>query len=263
MIRLFMGRLAQAEQGIHRALAHFAEASAEQRLAARAAGQDAGAAGLAQLSWVCWLRGDADAALAHGEAALARAAETGHPHTETYVRYYASTLCALRGDHGAALEHATRCLVLSEQHGFKQWIALSRAVRTSCASMLDTGSGALEAARDDLEEYRAAGYRLGVTVLYVLRCQALLRHRRHDGALEMLVLGLATAERNGERILEAELCRLRAQAILATGAEDAFEQARRWLERALAVARRQGAPALEARAAEELAALQWSAGQSP
>ena len=94
------------------------------RLAARAAGQDAGAAALSLISWALWLRGHADRAQAQIEAALERADAVEHPHTQAYVCYYASVLHALQGEFATALRHAERCVALSEEHGFGQWRSL-------------------------------------------------------------------------------------------------------------------------------------------
>jgi predicted ATPase/class 3 adenylate cyclase len=255
MIRLFMGRLVEAKEGIEHALALFNDADETQRLAARAAGQDSGAAALAQLSWVLWLMGSVDAAVVRIEAALERAQAIGHPHTEAYTSYYASILYALRGEYERAQRHATRCLKLSEEHGFQQWLGLSHAIRGTSMSMLAPSSSTLEEVHEALEKYRDAGYQLGITVLHVLRCQALLVNRRPEAALEAAEHGLSTVERNNERILEAELCRLKARALLHCAAPHARANARLWLERAVATARSQGARSLELRAANDLAGL--------
>src|SRR6266550_4637354 len=50
-------------------------------LTERAAGQDAGAAGLALMSWALWILGDVDMAAARMAAALQRADVVAHPHT--------------------------------------------------------------------------------------------------------------------------------------------------------------------------------------
>ena len=255
MIHLFMGRLVEAKEGFEHALALFNRADEPQRLAARAAGQDSGAAALAQLSWVLWLMGSSDAAVVSIEAALERAHAIGHPHTEAYTAYYASILYALREEHETARCHATRCLTLSEKHGFRQWLGLSRAIRATCMSMLAPSSGTLEEVQEDIEKYCGAGYQLGITVLHVLRCHALLLNRRPEAALEAAEHGLSAVLHNNERILEAELCRLKARALLDCGSADAGADARLWLDRALATARRQGARSLELRAAQDLAAL--------
>ena len=59
MILLFMGHLADAREVIERAFEAFEASNEADRLAARAAGQDAGVADLALMSWALWLLGHA------------------------------------------------------------------------------------------------------------------------------------------------------------------------------------------------------------
>jgi class 3 adenylate cyclase/tetratricopeptide (TPR) repeat protein len=186
MIQLFMGRIVESQEGIERALELFNAADETQRLAARAAGQDAGAASHAQMSWVLWLLGYVETAVARVNEAFERTCAIGHPHTEAYTCYYASILYALRGEYETAHRYATSCLTLSEEHGFRAWLWVARAIRSICMSLLEPSSSSLEEVKDDLEQYRAAGQHLGITVLHVLRCQALLLNRRPEIALEAI-----------------------------------------------------------------------------
>ena len=93
-----MGHVTDAHEEIERAIGQFDASSEPVRLAARAAGQDAGAAALALMSWTFWLLGRADMARVQIAAALERADAVQHPHTQAYVCYYASVLHALRGE---------------------------------------------------------------------------------------------------------------------------------------------------------------------
>lgn len=254
MIFLFMGRVVDAHEAIERAVKAFGESSDSDRLAARAAGQDAGVANLALMSWALWLHGGVDMAASRIAAAFERADAIDHPHTQAYACYYASILHALRGEQIVAQGYAERCLALSEEHGFRQWLGLSRAIRGTCMTMLDSSSAAIEDATGALDEYRDAGYQLGITALYILLCPALLRLGQSEAALEVIEQGLTTASRNSERIFEAELYRLKARALRARGAPDAAAQSQSLLDQALATARRQHARSLELRAAKDLAA---------
>jgi len=252
MIRLFMGRLIDAREAIERAVAEFEASSEEERLAARAAGQDAGVADLALMSWVLWLLGHVDTAITRINAAIQRADEIGHPHSQAYASYYACVLHALRGELAIARRHAERCRALSEEHGFRQWHGLSQAVRGICATQLDPLSDAVAEIRTAMDEYRGAGYQLGITALYVLLCPALLLGQDYAAALALIEQGLTTTSRNSERIFEAELYRLKARTLVARGASDAGAEL---LRKALAIASAQHAKALELRAATDLAAL--------
>jgi predicted ATPase/class 3 adenylate cyclase len=255
MIRLFMGHLAGAREVIERAVEAFYASNEEDRLAARAAGQDAGVADLALMSWALWLLGHVDTAITRMNAAIQRADAIDHPHSQAYACYYASVLHALRGEMLNAQGYAERCLTLSEEHGFRQWRGLAHAVRGICVTLLDPSSSALEEVRGALDEYRGAGYQLGITALYVLLCPALLSSHKSEAALDLIEQGLATANRNSERVFEAELYRVKARALFIRGAPNARTEAQLLLDQALTTAGSQHAKALELRAARDLAAL--------
>ena len=221
MILLFMGRAVEACHVSERAVEAFNASGEADRQAARAAGQDAGVAGLSLMSWALWILGHVDTAVARMTAALQRAETIDHPHTRAYACYYASVLHALRGEPDKSCEYAERCLALSEEHGFRQWRGLSRAVRGICKAVADPSSGVLEDVKSALNEYRGAGYQLGVTALDVLLCPAFLLRGQPEAALEVIEQGLAVIENNAERIFEAELYRLKARALLVHGGPDA------------------------------------------
>jgi hypothetical protein len=89
MILLFMGHAADARELTEQAIEAFSASNETDKLAARAAGQDVVAAGLALMSWALWMLGHVDMA-----AALQRADAVGHPHTQAYTCYYASARCS-------------------------------------------------------------------------------------------------------------------------------------------------------------------------
>ena len=261
MILLFMGHAIEARELTERALEAFRTSNETEKLAARAAGQDAGAAGLALMSWALWVLGHVDMAAAQMAAALQRANAVGHPHTQAYVCYYASILHALRGEPAIAQRHAERCLALSDEHGFRHWHGLSRAIRGICITAADPSATGLEEVRSVLDQYRTAGYQLGITALYVLLCPILLRRRESEAALEIIEQGLSLADHNNERIFEAELHRLKARALMVCSAAGGATDPQASLDRALKTARTQHARSLELRAAQDLAALWISRGR--
>jgi tetratricopeptide (TPR) repeat protein len=227
-------------------------------LAARAAGQDAGVADLALMSWVLWLLGYFDAAIRRMDAAIERADAINEPHSQAYACYYAAVLHALRGEMSRAQGYAERCRALSEEHGFRQWHGLAQAVRGICVTSLEPSSRADEDIRAAMDEYRGAGYQLGITALYVLLCPGLLLEQEYDAAIALIEQGLTTVSRNSERVFEAELYRLKARALMLRGKKDDAAEA---LQRALKTARCQRAKALELRAATDLAALWLDQGK--
>jgi class 3 adenylate cyclase/tetratricopeptide (TPR) repeat protein len=259
MILMFMGRIVEAREELERAIELFGTSEEADRLAARAAGQDAGVAMLAFAAWVLWILGQVDEAVARMSAALERADTVQHAHTYAYAWYYASVLYALRGEPAIAKGYAERCLTISEQHGFRQWLGLARAIRGICAAVLDASAGRLDEVKTALDEYRGAGYQLGLTAQFVLLCPALLLRNEPEAALELIDHGLSIVSHNSERFLEADLYRLKARALLMRGASDAEAEA--LLDQALRIARSQEAKSLELRAATDLATLWINQGK--
>ena len=115
---------------IERAIEKFTRAASAVRLAARAAGQDAGAAGLALMSWAALAprrrRQGAHALIAAALSARRRSNIRTRRRTFVTTR---SVLHALQGELAIALQNAERCVGLSEEHGFGQWRNLSRVIR--------------------------------------------------------------------------------------------------------------------------------------
>src|SRR5262249_32130870 len=93
-----------------RAVEIFSGSQDADRMAARAAGQDAGVAMLVLMSWVLWVLGFVDGAVTQLGAALERANAVQHAHTHAYAWYYASVLHTLRGEATIAQGYAERCL---------------------------------------------------------------------------------------------------------------------------------------------------------
>ena len=260
MILMFMGRLIEARDELERAAEMFGMSEEADRLAARAAGQDAGVAVLALSAWVFCILGQVDEALSRMGAALERADVVQHAHTHAYAWYYASVLHAIRGEPTIAHSYAERCLAISEQHGFRQWLGLSRAVRDICAAARDeSSSNHLNDVKAALEEYQRASYQLGLTAQFVLLCPLLLLRNELEAALETIEQGLAIVTHNSERFLEAELYRLKARTLLLRGAPDA--EAVSLFDQALLTARGQQARSLELRAATDLARLWMKQGK--
>jgi tetratricopeptide (TPR) repeat protein len=259
MILMFMGRIVEARRVLERAIELFGASEEADRLAARAAGQDAGVAMQAFAAWVFWILGQVDEAVARMSAALERADAVQHAHTHAYAWYYASVLYALRGDPTIAKSYAERCLTISEQHGFRQWLGLARAIRGICAAVLDASAGQLDAVKAALDEYQRAGYQLGLTAQFVLLCPALLFRNEPEAALEVIDQGLSIVRHNSERFFEAELYRLKASALLMRGAPDAVAES--LLDQALRTARSNQARSLELRAATDLARVWMNQGK--
>jgi tetratricopeptide (TPR) repeat protein len=248
-----LGRVLVAREALERALEVFDASEERDKIAARAAGQDAGVAILALMSWVLWVLGNVDTAIARMAAALEQADVLKHAHTQAYAWYYACVLYALNGDYEIGRSYAERCIAISEQHGFRQWLGLSRAVLSVCKTMLDPTASRLEEAQGALRDYQRAGYQLGITAQFVLLGSAYLIRNQPEQATQAIDDGLLIVTQNQERFLEAELYRLKGRALLARGAT--ADEVHNLLQQALQTARNQQAGSIERRIATDLDAF--------
>ena len=246
------GRIVEAREMTERTVKEFSARNDVERAAARAAGQDAGAAGLAVMSWALWLLGYPDQAVERMVAALQRADAVKHPHTQAYVSYYASVLYALRGEAAVAHSHAERCLLLSEEHGFRQWQGLARVMGGVSAT---ASSETVDQVMSRWDECRGLGYQMSITATDVLLNDELLIQHEFDTASEVIEQGFLKCSVNSERCFEAEPYRLKALEVHLSNKSDAGVDRQALLNRALTIAKSQNARSLELRVARDLACL--------
>ena len=252
---ILMGRPTDALARTEEAVANFDSGDDRTRIASRAAGQDAGVAARAVMAWALWFVGYPDRATKQMAGALARADQIAHPHTQAYALYYASILYILRREFTSARLYAERCLSLSEAHGFGLWRDLARIVCGICTSLLDPSFDKLDELRAELDDYGHRGQRMGITALYTMLCRALIQRRRPQAIFETVDAAQEISRGTGELLFEAELCRVKARALLIEGSPEARLKAQPMLEQALAVARSQNARSIELLVARDLADL--------
>jgi tetratricopeptide (TPR) repeat protein len=206
---------------------------------------------------ISWMLGYPDRSLAELRAAVRSAETLGHPLT------LAQTLCEgaaqvhiFRREPSAAADCAGRALrICEEQRIGPQWQALALTERgwALCASgesekglaqIGQGGDGYLGGNRD---------------ILLALQAGAQLAAGKPEAALASVAAGLKAAEKTGGASAEAELYRLRGEALLAGAG--AVSEAEAALQQAIDVARRQNAKSWELRGATSLARLRRQQGR--
>jgi tetratricopeptide (TPR) repeat protein len=211
-----------------------------------------GVASESMLALTLCLLGHREAAAVASDGALARA-ERCPPGERAFSTGYALTCASrLRLMMGEPLE-ARRCaqeaMRIGREHGFA--VHVGAGALADCAARIALGEGAA----DELAQALAAWRRRGLDLDAPYWLAAIAAGRRAAGRLDdaraMLDEAIAQMERHGERVHESELYRLRGELTAERGGADA-EAALPDLERALGVARAQGARLLERRAAVSL-----------
>ena len=189
--------------------------------------------------------------------AAVRSAETlGHPLTLAQTLCYAAFVHIFRHEPSAAADYAGRALRICEEQRIAQCHAYAL-----CADGWALGvSGESEKGLAQIGQ-GVDSYGLGVFqhMLLALQADAQLAIGKPEAALASVAAGLKAVEKTGGAPLEAELHRLRGEALLA-GAGTVSE-AETAIEKAIDVARRQNAKSWELRAATSLARLRRQQGR--
>jgi class 3 adenylate cyclase/DNA-binding response OmpR family regulator/predicted ATPase len=224
-------------------------------------GQDMGAATLCYLSWALWHLGYADQASTVAAEAIKHAEELSHPHTLVY------TICHARGfvDLFSRRYHDTRSCAdrvvsLCTENGFSHWLNCGRifeGVAKICQGDVEQGS---ELLRTGVVAWQKGGARLWVPFFLTLQAEAYAEGDRGDAALQAIENALSMSEETGESWAMAEMLRVKARLLQATGRAEA-DEIETILVSSLEVARRQRARCWELRAACDLARLWQGQGR--
>ena len=206
--------------------------------------------------WCFWFMGQPDRALALIQDAVAIARQLSEPHGLAHALVFAAMHHQFRREPSLAQRCADEAIVLAGEHGLALYSAAARIVRGWAL----IGRGDDEAAVEQIQQGRTAWQSTGAALMrphsLTLLAEAYAAANRHEQALLVLDEALTWAEATGERMYEAEVCRLRGEYLLAAGGKGAdVETAEASFQQALAIARRQGARSLELRAATSLTRL--------
>jgi predicted ATPase len=166
----------------------------------------------------------------------------------------------LRGAVAEALETAEALITLCREQGFPHWLAQGMIIRAAALSWLDSPGTAIPLLEDALATRQATGARISWPGFSVPLVSAYLRAGEIEAGLAIVTELLEHIEHTNDRDSESHLWRFRGQLFLARGKEDEAE-GERCLEKALAVARHQGARLFELTAATDLARLWQQQGK--
>ena len=206
--------------------------------------------------WCLWFMGQPDRSLVVIQDAVAIARQLSEPHGLAHALVFAAVHHQLRRERPMAQQCADDAIVLADEHGLLLYGAAARIVRGWAQIGRGDDEDAAEQIRQGLAAWQSTGAELMRPHSLTLLAEAYAATNRHEQALLVLDEALTLADATGERMYEAEVCRLRGEYLLASGGKGAdVATAEAWFERALAIASRQGARSLELRAATSLTRL--------
>jgi tetratricopeptide (TPR) repeat protein len=207
------------------------------------------------LALISWMLGYPDRSLDELRAAVRSAETLGHPVTLAQALCWAALVHILRHEPSAAADYAGRALRICEEHRIAQhqaWADCELGWALSASGESEEGLAQIGQGLD--------GYGLGASqhMLLALQADAQLAIGKPETALVSVAAALKAVEKTGGAPLEAELYRLRGEALLAgAGTPSEAEMA---IEKGIEVARRQNAKSWELRAATSLARLRRQQG---
>ena len=206
-------------------------------------GEDAGVTGAAYRSWVLWMLGREREARAASDLSLARARELGHSFSLAYALTFAALLACRLDEPARALALADETLAIAGRHGFALW-QIGAALARGWAQAQQGNDEGIDAIRRCVAAARAAMGGVTLVVLEPLAHACVLRGR-HSEALAVIDEAFAVGAALGDRHIDAELWRLRGEALSGLAAPAADVAA--CSARARDIARAQGAAGLAAR----------------
>jgi class 3 adenylate cyclase/predicted ATPase len=221
-------------------------------------GQDFGITGLAHLAHALALEGYVDQALRRHAAVLRVAQEPGHPFTTAHCLVNVAAVRCLRRE-AAAVQHETEtAIALAAEHRFPYMLAQAQVNHGWGRCMRGHGAEGLAELQQGITTMRRLGTVALLPQFLCLLAEAHMHLGQTDEALAAVGDGLALVDHMRQSNFLAELLRLRGELLLeqdAAAAEGCFSQA-------LAVAREQGAHALELRAVLSLGRLWQRQGRT-
>jgi predicted ATPase len=225
-------------------------------------GQDIGATVMCYLSWALWHLGYVDQASQLASKAVNRAEEISHPHTLVY------TLCHARGMMDVfrrrsddTKSYAGVVTALCSEHAFPFWAAGGQIFGGWAAinrGEVDAGVGELIRG---LAAWRKTGARLWLPVFLALQAEGHFKAGHNQAALDSIDQALATSDETGERWAIAEILRVKANLLLATG-RGRREEVERLLIESLEIARQQQALCWQLRTSCDLGRLWQEQGRN-
>ena len=205
---------------------------------------------------ISWMLGYPDRSLEELRAAVRSAEMLGHPLTLAQTLCYVAFVHIFRREPPSAADYAERALKICEEQRIAQWYATGLCVdgwALGVSGESDKGVAQI------IQGVKSYGGGVAQHLLLALQADVQLAIGKPEAALASVAAGLKAVEKMGGAPLEAELCRLRGEALLAgagtvSDAETAIEQG-------IDVARRQNAKSWELRAAMSLARLRRQQGR--
>nr|WP_283807986.1 AAA family ATPase [Bradyrhizobium shewense] len=203
-------------------------------------------------SWLTWFLGYPDKSSVLISKALADAERLSNPFIYAMTLGLASALHVYRNEFSEALERADASSAICAVYGFPQWTAYAMIMRGRARAALGRTDDGIAEMEQGWTDWQALGAELATTQMSVGLGDACAKAGRVAAGLDHIKVAAEHARTFHERLLEAEIHRVRGELLLERAATGDAEAC---LRRSLEIARSQKAKSLELRTALGLARL--------
>ncbi len=249
----YLGELSRARKHLEEADSLYE--SAKHRALAWLYGQEPGMTTRSYLAWTMWILGYPDQAADHSRETVRLAREVDHSLSKGHGICFAAIHAHLSQNWGAFRELAAELVVIGRERNLRFWLPIGRVL----SGLVHTKDGESEAGlaemRSGIRDLIAANNKLNLTILYRLLAEAYSHLLRPEEGLVAIEEGLQVVEAVGEVFYEPELYRFRGELLLQQSGADAEIRAEECFQRAIRIARQQGAKSWELRAGINLGRL--------
>jgi len=208
------------------------------------------------LALISWMLGHPDRSLDELRAAVRNAEMLGHPLTLAQTLCFAAYVHTFRHEPPAAADYAERAVKICEEQRIAQWHPIGLCIggwAFGISGEREKGLARIVQGVDTL------GPEPNRHMLLALQADAQLASGKPEAALASVAAGLMAVEKMGGAPLEAELHRLKGEALLAGAGT--LSEAEAAIEKCIEIARRQNAKSWELRGAMSLARLRRQQGR--
>jgi predicted ATPase len=203
---------------------------------------------------IFWLRGYPERARRHADQAVSLAHDVGHSPSVIFALSHKANVHQIAREVAPALEAAEAAMTIAEKEGAPLFESVARVARGWALAHLGQAEQGVAQIREGLAMASATGAEMWRTYNLAQLAEACGKAGRIDEGLEVIAEALEVVQEKGERWWEAEILRLRGELLLKRN-PSGLAEAQTSFERAIEIARKQGAKSSELRATMSLARL--------
>ena len=248
---LMAGELAPARGHYMEAVDLYETRSAEASLVDRYP-IDLGAIAYAYSAWCRWLLGQPDKAVQFIRPVHAVVDRSQHRFTTLRALYWTAVLHQFRGEWAIVRAQSDRLIALAEDLSYAMGMAVGRILRGAALTIIESDEVGMREMRTGLAAYLATGTRVEQPYYLTLLAEVMRTRGLVEEGLAILDEARDRVQETGERYFEAEIHRTRGALLLARRDAHIMEATASY-QRAIEIARMQGARSLELRASASLA----------